>query len=66
MNKHWALWLIIGGLAVDLVDVVTTKPGANGGVLYGDAGALKGITYGKLTAGEMAAMIGAAFLFFKG
>lgn len=66
MKQHWALWLIIGGLSVDLIDVVTTKAGASGGMLYGDAGYLKGITYGKLTAGEMAAMVGAAFLFFKG
>jgi len=65
MSKQVALWLVIGGLAVDLIDALTTKPGAAGGVLYGTNGFLKGMSYGKLTAGEIVAMIGAAFLFFK-
>lgn len=65
MSKHWALWLIVGGLGVDLIDTVTTKPGASGGILYGPTGYLKGMSYGKLTVGEIAAMVGAAVLFFK-
>lgn len=66
MSKHWALWLIVGGLSVDLIDTFTTPAGASGGVLYGPTGVLKGLSYGKLTAGEIAAMVGAAVLFFDG
>lgn len=65
MNKKWALYLAVGGLAVDLIDTVTTKPGASGGLLYGPTGILKGLSYGKLTAGEIAAMVGVGFLLFE-
>lgn len=64
MPKKYALWLAAGGLVIDLIDTVTTKPGAAGGVLYGADGVLKGFSYGKLTAGEIIAMVGVAFLFF--
>jgi hypothetical protein len=66
MSKKWALWLVIGGLGVDLVDAFTTKSGSSGGFLYGPTGVLKGMSYGKLTIGEIAAMVGAAILFFDG
>lgn len=65
MNKHFALWMVVGGLAVDLVDMLTTKKGETGGMLYGANGYLKGLSFGKVTVGEGVAMVGAAILFLK-
>ena len=65
MNKNLAIWLVIGGIGADLIDMLTTAKGASGGVLYGPTGFLKGMTFGKFTAGEAVAAVGAIILFTK-
>lgn len=66
MSMKWSHWLVIGGLAVDLVDAFTTKSGTAGGVFYGPNGYLAQFNTslpGGLHPGELAAMVGAGFMF---
>lgn len=66
MKKHWALWLVIGGLGIDIVDALTTKTAGAGGLFYNSTdGIFKGVTGlpGGLKLGELAASVGAGFLF---
>lgn len=44
MNKHKiALYLIVAGVALNVVDAFTTKDAASGGAVFGANGFLKGI-----------------------
>jgi len=61
----WSVWLVVGGLAVDLIDVLTTRQGDAGGFFYGPSGMLAGLNRmlpTGLRPGEAAAMVGAVFL----
>lgn len=64
----WMHWLVVGGLAVDLIDAFTAKAGAGGGIFYGPTGflfALDGKLPGGLHPGEAVAMIGVALTLGK-
>lgn len=63
LSKKTALYLVVGGLALDVIDAFTTKAGTSGGALYGPTGPLAKLSYGKFTAGELVAIVGAIFLF---
>lgn len=67
MKYHWSSWLIVGGLAIDLVDAFTTPAGAAGGVFYGSTGFLAGIDamIPSIHVGEAVAMAGVAIHLFK-
>ena len=65
-KHHWGMWLVLGGLGIDLIDGLTTKAGAGGGALFGTGGPLAGINNaipGNINLGELLAMVGATFLF---
>lgn len=73
MKMHWAHWLILGGLGADLIDAVTTKPGATGGALYGAGAPLSFLNnqiskispVATLWPGEVLAMVGVIFAIVK-
>jgi hypothetical protein len=65
MSDKLAIWLVIGGIGVDLIDMITTAKGTSGGVFYGPNGYLKGLAFGKFTAGEAVAAVGAGMLLLK-
>lgn len=75
MSKNTALWLMIGGAALSVYDLMTTKTGESGGALYGAGKPLasmrweihKNATTGKsyyVSVSDAAAITG-AFLYFK-
>ena len=41
--QHWAKYLVLGGIVVNLIDGLTTKAGDTGGVLYGPTGMLNAV-----------------------
>jgi hypothetical protein len=73
MNKNTALWVLLGGAGLSVYDMVTTKPGANGGNLYGPGKPLENLRFeiyktdaGKqyyMSVSDAAAVIGAWFYF---
>lgn len=69
MKHHWAFWMIVGGLAIDIVDAFTAPAGQTGGVFYGSTGFLKTVNAsipGHLNTGEVIAAIGAGLMFAQG
>lgn len=69
MKHHWAFWMIVGGLAIDLVDTLTSPAGQSGGVFYGSTGFLKTVNAsipGKFNTGEAIAIVGAGIMFMQG
>ena len=42
--KHWASWLILGGLALDLVDAFTSPGKGQPGIVYGASSPLASIS----------------------
>lgn len=69
MKHHWSFWLIVGGLSMDLIDMVTTPSGQTGGVIYGPTGILASVNNsvpGAVNTGELIAMVGAALMFVQG
>jgi hypothetical protein len=59
--SHWASWLIIGGLALDIIDAVTAPAAGQPGKVYGSGGPLA-----CLSIGEGLIAIGVGYHLFKG
>ena len=69
MHKRWEMWLILGGLGINLIDAFTTPAGGSGGTFYGPSGILASTNTmlpGNLKLGELMAMVGAGALLFTG
>lgn len=73
MTKNTALWLMLGGAALSVYDMVTTEKGAIGGNLYGTDKPLEKLRFeiyktdaGKqyfMSVTDAAAVVGAYFYF---
>jgi hypothetical protein len=67
--SHWASWLIIGGLVLDIIDAVTAPAAGQPGKVYGSGGPLASLS-GKLpysiSIGEGLIAIGVGYHLFKG
>lgn len=68
-RMHWATWLILGGLGLDLIDAFTAPSTGQPGKIYGAGGPLATFS-GKLpysiSPGELLVMAGVGFHLFKG
>lgn len=66
---HWATWLILGGIALDLIDAFTAPGAGQPGKVYGAGGPLATFS-GKLpysiSVGEVLVIAGVGFHLVKG
>jgi hypothetical protein len=66
--KKYAVFITLGGLAVELIDAFTTKSGGTGGMFYGSGGYLASVNAKLpmgLHAGVAIASLGAVLLVVK-
>ena len=66
--KHWASWLIIGGLSLDLVDAFTSPGIGQPGIVYGPnspLASLSGMLPYSISIGETLIAVGVAVHLFK-
>lgn len=67
--NHWASWLILGGLALDLVDAFTAPAKGSPGIVYGansPLASISGMLPYSISLGETMIAAGVAFHLFKG
>ncbi len=65
--EKWGKWMVVGGLAADVIDAFTTQKGG-GGMLYGTGGVLSSFNTalpGGLKPGEMVAVVGVVLTMVK-
>jgi hypothetical protein len=68
MFNHWSVYLVVGGLALDVLDALTTKAGSDGGLVYGTGGFLRSVNQklpGVMNLGEVLATVGAVGFVLK-
>ena len=67
--NHWASYLIIGGLALDLVDAFTSPAKGSPGIVYGPNSPLasfSGMLPYSISIGELMIAVGVGFHLMKG
>jgi hypothetical protein len=65
--SHWASWLIIGGLAMDLIDAVTAPAAGQPGAIYGGPlASLSGKLPYSISIGELLIAVGVGYHLVKG
>lgn len=66
---HWASWLIIGGLSLDLIDAFTSPAKGSPGIIYGANSPLaqfSGSLPYSISIGELLIAVGVGYHLLKG